>query len=57
VFGENYRTRYDMVSFSTIPYAEIEPRVRLQRGVAAGVVSAVAAGVGIATKLLRHKSP
>lgn len=57
VFGENYRTRYDMVSFSTIPYAEIEPRVRLQRGVAAGVVSAVAAGAGIATKLLRHKSP
>lgn len=56
VLGDNYRTRYDMVSFSTVPYSEIEPRVRRQRGVAVGVVSAAAAGAGIATKLLRRKS-
>lgn len=30
-----YRTRYEMVSFSTTPYSAIEPRVRKQRRIAA----------------------
>jgi kynurenine 3-monooxygenase len=59
VLGDRYRTRYDMVSFSTMPYADIEPRVRMQRSAAAGVVAATIAGVGIAgaalaSRLRRH---
>ncbi|MFZ9986704.1 MAG: FAD-dependent oxidoreductase [Candidatus Nanopelagicales bacterium] len=38
--GDRYKTRYEMVSFSTTPYAEIEPRVRRQRTIA-GVATAV----------------
>jgi len=38
--GDRYKTRYEMVSFSTTPYAEIEPTVRRQRTVA-GVATAV----------------
>jgi kynurenine 3-monooxygenase len=38
--GDRYKTRYEMVSFSTIPYAAIEPTVRKQRTVA-GVATAV----------------
>lgn len=45
-FGERYRTRYDMVSFSTTPYAEIEPRVRAQR-LTAGAVAAGALGAAV----------
>lgn len=52
VFGERYRTRYDMVSFSTTPYADIEPRVRAQRltagAVAAGALGAIAGLTGAA---------
>ena len=49
--GSRYKTRYEMVSFSTTPYAEIEPTVRKQRTiagvVAAGAVAALAA-IGLA---------
>ena len=38
--GDRYKTRYEMVSFSTTPYADIEPTVRRQRTVA-GVATAV----------------
>ena len=38
--GDRYKTRYEMVSFSTTPYAEIEPTVRRQRTIA-GVATAV----------------
>lgn len=38
--GDRYKTRYEMVSFSTIPYAQIEPTVRRQRTIA-GVATAV----------------
>lgn len=38
--GDRYKTRYEMVSFSNTPYAEIEPTVRRQRTVA-GVATAV----------------
>ncbi len=52
VLGDRYRTRYDMVSFSNIPYADIEPRVRKQRvtttAAAAGALGAIAGAVGAA---------
>jgi kynurenine 3-monooxygenase len=38
--GDRYKTRYEMVSFSTIPYAQIEPTLRKQRTIA-GVATAV----------------
>ena len=38
--GDRYKTRYEMVSFSTTPYAEIESTVRKQRTIA-GVATAV----------------
>ena len=41
--GDRYKTRYEMVSFSTTPYAEIEPTVRKQR-TAAGLAAAAALG-------------
>ena len=41
--GDRYKTRYEMVSFSTTPYAEIEPTVRKQRTVA-GLAAAAALG-------------
>ena len=41
--GDRYKTRYEMVSFSTTPYAEIEPTVRKQR-TAAGLAAAAAIG-------------
>lgn len=57
ILGERYRTRYDMVSFSTTPYADIEPRVRTQRlaaaAMAAGVVGSLA-GLARATFARRH---
>lgn len=42
VLGERYRTRYEMVSFSTMPYADIEPTLRRQR------MAAAVAGAGLA---------
>ena len=41
--GDRYKTRYEMVSFSNTPYAEIEPTVRRQR-----TIAGVAAAVGLA---------
>ena len=38
--GDRYKTRYEMVSFSNTPYADIEPTVRRQRTIA-GVATAV----------------
>lgn len=51
--GDRYKTRYEMVSFSTTPYAEIEPTVRRQRtvaGVAAAVGLTALAAVGLAAR-------
>ena len=45
VLGDRYRTRYEMVSFSTTPYADIEPTVRRQRRIAGAVVAGAAAAV------------
>ncbi len=49
--GDRYKTRYEMVSFSNTPYAEIEPTLRKQRtaaGLAAAAGVAALAWVGIA---------
>ena len=56
VLGDRYRTRYEMVSFTTTPYADIEPTVRRQR-IAAGAVAAagVAALAGAATMVRRGR--
>lgn len=47
--GGRYVSRYELVSFTTIPYAQIEGRIRRQDravgAVAAGVLAAAAAGV------------
>ncbi len=43
-----YRTRYELVSFTTVPYADVLRRVSLQRRVVATVAAAVAASVGAA---------
>ncbi len=47
--GGRYVSRYELVSFTTVPYAEIEGRIRRQDravgAVAAGVFAAVGAGV------------
>lgn len=45
LLGERYRTRYEMVSFSTTPYASIEPRVRAQRKAVA--IATIATGIGL----------
>ena len=51
VLGGRYVSRYELVSFTTIPYAQIEGRIRRQdRAVgaaAAGVLAAAAAGVAL----------
>ena len=51
--GDRYKTRYEMVSFSTTPYAEIEPTVRKQRtvaGLAAAAGLAALAAVGLSAR-------
>jgi kynurenine 3-monooxygenase len=53
VLGDRYRTRYEMVSFSTTPYADIEPTVRRQRTIAGAAVAgaaAAAAALGLAAR-------
>lgn len=49
--GGRYVSRYELVSFTTIPYAQIEDRIRRQDravgAVAAGVLAAAAAGVAL----------
>ena len=43
--GDRYKTRYEMVSFSTTPYADIEPTVRRQRTVAGALAAAAVAAI------------
>jgi kynurenine 3-monooxygenase len=51
VLGGHYVSRYELVSFTTIPYAQIEGRIRRQDravgAVAAGVLAAIAASVAL----------
>jgi kynurenine 3-monooxygenase len=46
----DYRTRYELVSFTTLPYAEVVRRVRRQRG---GVLAAAGAAVAAVVALVR----
>ncbi|MGJ6968811.1 FAD-dependent oxidoreductase [Streptosporangium sp. G11] len=49
-----YASRYELVSFSTVPYAEIQRRIsRQHRAVAAGALGALA-GVALAVRALRR---
>ncbi|GAA0824852.1 NAD(P)/FAD-dependent oxidoreductase [Streptosporangium amethystogenes subsp. fukuiense] len=48
-----YTSRYELVSFSTVPYAEIQPRIsRQRRAVAAGALGALAVA-GLAVSAIR----
>lgn len=52
-----YVSRYELVSFTTTPYAEVQRRVRLQQRIAGAVVVGVALlAVGAATALWRKVS-
>ena len=46
VLGNRYQTRYEMVSFSTIPYSHIEPKLKRQRQGIAGLAILVGALIG-----------
>jgi kynurenine 3-monooxygenase len=48
-----YVSRYELVSFSTIPYAEIPGRMRRQNRATAAVVAGLTAGVAALTRRLR----
>ena len=51
--GESYMSRYELVSFTTVPYAEITPRLRRQRfRLLGGIGVAVVAVAALARALL-----
>ncbi|HEX2308955.1 MAG TPA: NAD(P)/FAD-dependent oxidoreductase [Jatrophihabitantaceae bacterium] len=51
--GESYMSRYELVSFTTVPYSEIAPRLRRQRlRLLAGIGLAFVAVAGLARALL-----
>ncbi|KAB2348906.1 FAD-dependent oxidoreductase [Actinomadura rudentiformis] len=52
-----YVSRYELVSFSTMPYAQIPRRIRRQNQVVAAGVLAVALLAGLATRRLRRRRP
>ena len=59
-FPGKYMSRYEMVSFSTIPYAQVRRRARIQQlvlfgGLAAAGLTAVAAAGGAAWAALRRR--
>ena len=49
-----YLSRYELVSFTTTPYAEVRRRVRLQHGVLAGGTAAIAAAAAAALAVTRR---
>ena len=51
-----YLSRYEMVSFTTIPYAEVVERSRRQQRAVATGLAAAAAGLALGTILLRRRS-
>ena len=53
--GGRYVSRYELVSFTTIPYAEIEGRIRRQDRTVGAVAGAVLAAVGAGALLMRRK--
>ncbi|GII90561.1 FAD-dependent oxidoreductase [Sinosporangium siamense] len=51
-----YMSRYELVSFSTVPYADIQPRINRQRtGVAAAAAGVLAAGALAVRSLVRSR--
>jgi kynurenine 3-monooxygenase len=53
--GGRYVSRYELVSFTTIPYAEIEGRIRRQDRMVGAVAGATLAAVGAGALLLRRR--
>ena len=53
--GGRYVSRYELVSFTTIPYAEIEGRIRRQDLTVGAVAGALLAGVGAGVLLMRRR--
>jgi kynurenine 3-monooxygenase len=53
--GGRYVSRYELVSFTTIPYAEIEGRIRRQDRTVGAVAGAVLAAVGAGALLMRRR--
>jgi kynurenine 3-monooxygenase len=49
-----YVSRYELVSFSTTPYAEVRRRVRLQHGVLAGAAAASVLGAAVTLGIARR---
>ncbi len=54
VLGGRYVSRYELVSFTTIPYAEIEGRIRRQDRTVGAVAGAVLAAAGAGALLLKR---
>jgi kynurenine 3-monooxygenase len=52
----HYVSEYELVSFSTVPYAEIPKRMRRQNLATAAVLAAFGAGLAAATLAGRHRS-
>ncbi|SPT56688.1 FAD-dependent oxidoreductase [Actinomadura madurae] len=50
-----YVSRYELVSFSTMPYAEIPARIRRQNLVLAAAVAGAAAALGLGARALRRR--
>ncbi|MEO3824531.1 NAD(P)/FAD-dependent oxidoreductase [Actinomadura sp. B10D3] len=50
-----YVSRYELVSFSTMPYAEIPARIRRQNLVLAAAVAGAAAAIGLGARALRRR--
>jgi kynurenine 3-monooxygenase len=55
VLGGRYVSRYELVSFTTIPYAEIEGRIRRQDRAVGAAAAGMLAAVGAGALLLRRR--
>lgn len=53
--GGRYTSRYELVSFSTIPYADIAPRLRRQNRILAGAGVLAGAGAALLPVLFRRR--
>ena len=53
--GGRYVSRYELVSFTTIPYAEIDGRIRRQDRTVGAVAAGMLAAVGAGALLLRRR--
>lgn len=55
VLGDRYQSRYEMVSFTTIPYADVVAKTQRQNRATAGVAAAVAGLTGLASAYGVHR--